>query len=184
MPRETGIGPSEQKPVDWDRTFITGRAYGNDQKLSTRQSIYAFAKRSSQPGFFGWGVSRIAWSGTDLVVDVGCGNGMWLKRLANAMPGARTVGLGPFRGHAPKPRRQVGRSGCRARRCRGRPGAPASRSLRRRGPHDADALPRARQVRGVLAESRRVLRANGGAALVSTPGPRHLGEVRELLREL
>lgn len=51
--------------MDWDRTFLTGRAYGNDDKLSTRQSIYAFSKPSPGPGFFGWGISRIAWRGTE-----------------------------------------------------------------------------------------------------------------------
>jgi hypothetical protein len=33
-----------------------------------------------------------------------------------------------------------------------------------------------------LAESHRVVRPDGGAVFVSTAGPRHLGELRELLR--
>ena len=43
-PTPDGSGANEQEPVDWNRTFIKGRAYGNDENLSTRQSIYAFAK--------------------------------------------------------------------------------------------------------------------------------------------
>ena len=181
MPAGTGIGPSEQKPVDWDRTFITGRAYGNDQKLSTRQSIYAFAKRSSEPGFFGWGLSRIAWGGTELVVDVGCGNGMWLKRLTNAMPGVRTVGLDLSEGML---RSLVARwEGAGV-----APIAVADAQALPLGDHSVDVVLMMQMLYQVpdgssaLAESRRVLRPNGGAVLVSTPGPRHLMELRELLR--
>jgi len=174
-------GPPERVPVDWDRTFITGRAYGDDQKLSTRQSIYAFAKRSSEPGFFGWAVSRIAWRGAERVVDVGCGNGMWLKRLANAVPGVRAMGLDLSEGML---RSFVARWD-------GAGAAPV-------GVADAQALPlRDHSVDVVLmiqmlyhvpdrfsalAESCRVLRPHGGAVLVATPGPRHLGELRGLLR--
>ena len=45
-PPGPGRDPDEQEqvPVDCDRSFIRGPAYGNDQKLATRQSIYAFAK--------------------------------------------------------------------------------------------------------------------------------------------
>jgi SAM-dependent methyltransferase len=180
-PLGTGIGPSEQKPVDWDRTFITGRAYGNDQKLSTRQSIYAFAKRSSEPGFFGWGLSRIAWSGTELVVDVGCGNGMWLKRLANAMPGVRTVGLDLSEGMLQSLVARWEGGGVA-------PVAVADAQVLPLRDHSVDVVLMMQMLYHVpdrssaLAEVRRVLRADGGAALVSTPGPRHLGELRELLR--
>jgi len=82
----------EGKRVDWGRSFLTGRAYGTDEKLSTRQGIYSFCKPTGQPAFFAWGVSRISWTGDELVLDVGCGNGLWLKRLAAAHPGVKAVG--------------------------------------------------------------------------------------------
>lgn len=178
---QAGTGSPDREPVDWDRTFLTGRAYGDDQKLSTRQGIYSFAKRSSEPGFFGWGVSRIGWSGSELVVDVGCGNGMWLKRLANAVPGVRTVAIDLSEGMLRSLVARWGES----------PVAPL-------GVADAQALPlRDHSVDVVLmiqmlyhvpdrssalAESRRVVKPDGGTVLVATSGPRHLVELRGLLR--
>ena len=167
--------------VDWDRSYLTGRAYNTDEKLATRQSIYAFSKPSKEPGFFAWGISRIEWSGTEVVLDVGCGNGMWQKRLLQANPGLRTVGVDLSDGML--------------------------RSLLAAwdGPRkatvavaDAQRLPiRDRSVdvallmhmlyhvpdrEAALAETRRVLRSDRGSALVTTLGPSHLHELRELLR--
>ncbi len=166
--------------VDWDRKFITGRAYGTDEKLATRQSIYAFSKPTGEPGFFGWGVSRISWSGAEVVVDVGCGNGMWLKRLAGGMPGLRAIGVDLSEGMLQSLVAKWEGSG------------PAPVAVA-----DAQELPLRDQSVDValliqmlyhvpersraLAETRRVLREEG-AALIATPGPRHLQEIRELAR--
>jgi SAM-dependent methyltransferase len=173
--------PGPDSRVDWDRSYLTRCAYNNDEKLATRQSIYAFAKPSKEPGFFGWGVSRIEWSGTEVVLDVGCGNGMWQKRLLQAMPGLRTMGMdlseGMLRSFL------AGWDGPRS--------APVAVA-------DAQCLPvRDRSVdvallmhmlyhvpdrTAALSEARRVLRAEGGSALVTTLGRGHLHELREHLR--
>ncbi len=181
MPAPSETPPPEAGPVDWDRSFITGRAYGTDQKLSARQSIYAFSKPNGEPAFFEWGVSRIAWSGTELVVDVGCGNGLWLKRLANAIPGIRTVGLDLSAG-------MLGSLVARWDGSTAPPVAVADAQALPLGSHSVDVVLLMQMLYHVpdrssaLAEAGRVLRLNSGAALVSTPGPRHLQELRELLR--
>lgn len=176
-PKASGPGAT---PVDWDRSFITGGAYGTDEKLATRQSIYAFSKPTGEPGFFGLGMTMITWGGSELVVDVGCGNGLWLKRLASAIPGIRTMGFDLSAGML------------------------ASLAAQWEGPStppvvvaDAQALPLDDHAADVvllmhmlyhvadrssaLAEARRVLRSTG-SAFVSTPGARHLQELRRLFR--
>ena len=174
------MAPRADSRVDWDRSYLTGRAYNTDEKLATRQSIYAFSRPSKEPGFFAWGVSKIEWSGSEVVVDVGCGNGMWQKRLLQAMPGLRTVGLDLSEGML--------------RSLLARWDGPRSAAV---AVADAQRLPmRDRSVdvallmhmlfhvpdrAGTLAETRRI-RADRGSALVTTVGHGHLQELRELLR--
>lgn len=122
--------PGAESRVDWDRSYLTGRAYNTDEKLATRQSIYAFSKPSKEPGFFAWGVSRIEWSGTEVVLDVGCGNGLWQKRLLQAMPGLRTIGMDLSEGMVRRPRKRLGRFEQRSRRRSRRPGPASARPIR------------------------------------------------------
>ena len=167
--------------VDWDRTYLTGRAYNTDEKLAARQSIYSFTKPSNEPGFFAWGVSRIDWSGSEVVLDVGCGNGMWQKRLLRAMPGLRTIGIDLSEGMLGSLRK--GWDG---------PGSPTvavgdAQDLPVRN-HSVDVVLLMHMLYHVpdraaaLAESRRALRVDGGSAVVTTLGRGHLHELRDLLR--
>jgi SAM-dependent methyltransferase len=172
---------SDDSRVDWDRSYLTGRAYNTDAKLATRQSIYAYSKPNKQPGFFAWGVSRIEWKGTEVVLDIGCGNGMWEKRLLQAMPGLRTMGLDLSEGMLRS--LLTGWD------------APRSAAV---AVADGQALPIRDHAVDVallmhmlyhvpdraaaLAETHRVLRAGRGSALVTTVGREHLRELRELVR--
>lgn len=167
--------------ADWDRTYLTGRAYNTDEKLAARQSIYSFTKPSNEPGFFAWGVSRIDWSGSEVVLDVGCGNGMWQKRLLRAMPGLRTIGIDLSEGMLGSLRK--GWDG---------PGSPTvavgdAQDLPVRN-HSVDVVLLMHMLYHVpdraaaLAESRRALRVDGGSAVVTTLGRGHLHELRDLLR--
>lgn len=173
--------PGAEGRVDWDRTYLTGRAYNTDEKLAARQSIYSFSKPSNEPGFFAWGISRIDWSGNEIVLDVGCGNGMWQKRLLQAMPGLRTIGMDLSAGMLRSLRNGWA----------GPSTAPVAVADAQGLPvrdHSVDVallmhmLYHVPDRAAALAESRRVLRRDGGSAVVTTLGRGHLDELRELLR--
>lgn len=175
------MAPGADSRVDWDRSYLTGRAYNTDEKLAARQSIYAFSTPSKEPGFFAWGVSRIDWSGMDVVLDVGCGNGMWQKRLLQAMPGLRMVGVDLSEGMLRS--LLAGWDGPRS--------AAVTVADAQRLPirdHSVDVallmhmLYHVPDRAAALAETRRVLRAGCGSTLVTTLGRGHLQELRELLR--
>ncbi len=175
------MAPRADSRVDWDRSYLTGRAYNTDAKLATRQSIYAYSKPNKQPGFFAWGVSRIEWRGTEVVLDIGCGNGMWEKRLLQSMPGLRTMGIDLSEGMLRS--LLTGWDG---------PRSPAIAVADGQGlpirDHAVDVallmhmLFHVPDRAGTLAEARRILRADRGSALVTTVGREHLQELRELLR--
>ncbi len=164
--------------VDRDRGFITGRAYGTDDNLATRQSIYAFSSATGQPGFFGTAMSKIPWNGDETVLDIGCGNGTWLDRLQQLHPSVRTIGLDLSEGML---RSAAARKGPR-------PSVVA----------DAQALPvrdesvdvalmmhmlyHVPDVPMALDEARRALKREG-RVLVTTPGQNRLGELRSLLED-
>jgi SAM-dependent methyltransferase len=55
--------------------------YGDDRNLAARQSIYAYVR----PGptlFFDWALDLAELEGDERIVDVGCGNGMYLAALS------------------------------------------------------------------------------------------------------
>jgi SAM-dependent methyltransferase len=67
----------EDDPVT-GRRMLTQSAYADDRHIRSRQAIYAYAEKRSDPG---WRTSFVPWDGTQIVVDVGCGNGFDLRRL-------------------------------------------------------------------------------------------------------
>lgn len=67
-----------------DRHHLTTSAYADGRNLAARQSIYRF--RQPQLHFGDWAVQQTDWSGVERVVDVGCGNGVYLQRLAGRVP--------------------------------------------------------------------------------------------------
>jgi len=67
----------EDDPVT-GRRMMTQSAYADDRHIRSRQAIYAYAEKRSDPA---WRTSFVPWDGTQIVVDVGCGNGFDLRRL-------------------------------------------------------------------------------------------------------
>jgi SAM-dependent methyltransferase len=68
---------SDDDPVTGRRT-LTGSAYADDRHLRSRMSIYAYAETAGDPR---WRTSMIPWDGTQIVADVGCGNGFDLRQI-------------------------------------------------------------------------------------------------------
>lgn len=64
----------------FDRAFVKDTAYGDDAHLAARQAIYRY--RVDRVEFFSWALGHIDWRGGERVVDVGCGRGQYLERLA------------------------------------------------------------------------------------------------------
>src|SRR5215469_4301363 len=60
------------------RQFLTRSAYADDCHLRSRQAIFAYA---DEPGDPRWRTSFVGWDGTQVVADVGCGNGFDLRQL-------------------------------------------------------------------------------------------------------
>ena len=58
--------------------MLTGSAYADDRHLRSRMSIYAYADTAGDPR---WRTSMIPWDGTQIVADVGCGNGFDLRQI-------------------------------------------------------------------------------------------------------
>jgi ubiquinone/menaquinone biosynthesis C-methylase UbiE len=60
------------------RRMLTRSAYADDRHLRARQAIWAYAER---PADWRWRTSAVPWDGTQVVADVGCGNGLDLRQL-------------------------------------------------------------------------------------------------------
>ncbi len=56
--------------------MLTGSA--DDRHLRSRMAIYAYAETPAEPR---WRTSVIPWDGTQIVADVGCGNGFDLRQI-------------------------------------------------------------------------------------------------------
>ncbi|WP_171164099.1 class I SAM-dependent methyltransferase [Streptomyces sp. I05A-00742] len=77
-------------PAVTDRRVLTGSAYNTDRDLAARQSLYAWqAPRYDLPGIVADRVHHVR--GT--VVDVGCGNGTFIRRLREVRPDLRLLGF-------------------------------------------------------------------------------------------
>ena len=72
-----------------DRRLLQERAYRDDENLKARQSIYQFAVG---PIDLEWRLGGVEWTGDELVLDLGCGNGLDLGQLAPRSAVGRIVG--------------------------------------------------------------------------------------------
>jgi ubiquinone/menaquinone biosynthesis C-methylase UbiE len=70
--------------------MLTGSAYADDRHLRSRMAIYAYAETAARPG---WRTSMIAWDGTQIVADVGCGNGFDLRQIVPQGRCRHAIGL-------------------------------------------------------------------------------------------
>lgn len=74
--------PDDDDPVT-GRRFLTQNAYADDRHLRSRMAIWRYAEGPADPR---WRTSPVAWDGTQVVADIGCGNGFDLRLL---VPGGR-----------------------------------------------------------------------------------------------
>lgn len=70
--------------------MLTGSAYADDRHLRSRTAIWAYAETPADPR---WRTSVIPWDGTQVVADVGCGNGFDLRQLVPQGRCRHAIGL-------------------------------------------------------------------------------------------
>jgi ubiquinone/menaquinone biosynthesis C-methylase UbiE len=70
--------------------MLTGSAYADDRHLRSRVAIYQYAVTAADPG---WRTSVIPWDGTQVVADVGCGNGFDLRQIVPQGRCRHAIGL-------------------------------------------------------------------------------------------
>jgi SAM-dependent methyltransferase len=71
------VDVSEDDPAT-GRRMLTRSAYADDRHIRSRMAIYAYAETPADPR---WRTSVIPWDGTQIVADVGCGNGFDLRQI-------------------------------------------------------------------------------------------------------
>ena len=158
--------------------MLTGSAYADDRHLRSRMAIYAFAETAAKPG---WRTSMIPWDGTQIVADVGCGNGFDLRQIVPQGRCRHAIGLDLSAGMLRSLR-----------------SVPELRESRRLSLLQADAqrlplpdesvdvalamhmLYHVPDLPAAVRELRRITK-RGGTVLASTNSPAHLAEINELL---
>jgi ubiquinone/menaquinone biosynthesis C-methylase UbiE len=83
------VAVSDDDPVT-GRRMLTGSAYADDRHIRSRMSIYAYAETAADPR---WRTSVIPWDGTQIVADVGCGNGFDLRQIVPQGRCRHAIGL-------------------------------------------------------------------------------------------
>jgi SAM-dependent methyltransferase len=165
---------SDDDPVT-GRRMLTGSAYADDRHLRSRMSIYAYAEKAGDPR---WRTSVIPWDGTQIVADVGCGNGFDLRQIVPQGRCRHAIGLdlsaGMLRSVADL--RQSGRLSLVQ--------ADAQRLPLPDGSVDValamHMLYHVPDVAAAIRELRRITKP-GGTVLASTNSTAHLGEIFALL---
>jgi SAM-dependent methyltransferase len=78
-------------PASETRREEMDEQYGDDRNLAARQSLYAY--RRPGPSLFDWALDLADLSGDERIVDVGCGNGLYLAALSGRGHGGPVHGL-------------------------------------------------------------------------------------------
>jgi SAM-dependent methyltransferase len=87
-----------------DRQHLTTSAYATADNLAARQAIYAY--QQPRIDFPAWALDQAPWRGGETALDVGCGNGGYLRRLAaRPDPPSRLLGFDLSRGMLEEVRR-------------------------------------------------------------------------------
>jgi SAM-dependent methyltransferase len=169
-----------------DREYLTTVQYRTDANLAARQSIYQF--QHPRIDLRAAVCDRAGLAGTEVVADIGCGNGLYLAELARRGHRGRLLGVDLSAGMLAAARAAVSAHTVSAN--------PVSAAGVVVG--DAAALPLADGAAEVtlalhmlyhvpdraaaVRELRRITR-DGGSVLVVLNGPDHLHELRELTSE-
>ena len=77
-------------PNTTDLTVLRTEAYADSANLDDRRALYDF--QDPRPDFFGWILDQVNWPDRGRVLDLGCGPGSHLARLADRRPGVDLVG--------------------------------------------------------------------------------------------
>lgn len=156
-----------------DRGYLTEIQYSSDANLAARQAIYQFRQPRARTA--PWAIDLAALTGDEPVLDVGCGNGLYLRELDGRAHRATVIGMDLSAGML-----------CAA---RAQSPAPLLAGDAQRLPFRADSfgcvlamhmlyhVPDRDQA---ISEIRRVLRP-GGVALFLTNSETHLAELNEML---
>jgi SAM-dependent methyltransferase len=169
-----------------DREYLTTVQYRTDANLAARQSIYQF--QHPRIDLRAMVCDRAGLAGTEVVADIGCGNGLYLAELARRGHRGRLLGVDLSAGMLAAARAAVSAHTVPAN------PVPAAGVV----VGDAAALPLADGAAEVtlalhmlyhvpdraaaVRELRRITR-DGGSVLVVLNGPDHLHELRELTSE-
>lgn len=165
---------SADDPVTGRRT-LTGSAYRDDSRIRSRQAIFAYAEEPASPRSR---TSLVPWDGTQVVADVGCGNGLDLRPLVTGGRCRHAIGVDLSAGmlRTLEPLRGSGRLTLVR--------ADAQRLPLRTDSVDAalamHMLYHVPDIRAAVGELRRIVRP-GGTALASTNSAGTLAEVHGLL---
>jgi ubiquinone/menaquinone biosynthesis C-methylase UbiE len=165
---------SEDDPAT-GRRMLTGSAYADDRHIRSRMSIYAYSETAADPG---WRTSVIPWDGTQIVADVGCGNGFDLRQIVPQGRCRHAIGLDLSAGmlRSLKDLRQSGGLSLIQ--------ADAQRLPLPDGSVDVamamHMLYHVPDIPAAIGELRRITKP-GGTVLASTNGAAHLAELDQLL---
>jgi len=155
--------------------MLTGSAYSDDRLLRSRMAIYAYAETAADPR---WRTSMVPWDGTQIVADVGCGNGFDLRQIVPQGRCRHAIGLDLSAGMLRSLldlRHSGGLSLIQADAQRlPLPDVAVDVAMAMHMLYHVADIPTA------IAELRRITRA-GGTVLASTNGSGHLAEIHELL---
>lgn len=154
---------------------VLDRAYGDSGKLRGRLDLYEWQRPRHDlheviPAY-------AEYADGDRVIDVGCGPGEALARLAARQPVSTLVGLDRSIGMLGEARDRAGKVRCVAGDVAALPMAAGEVDVVLAMMH---MLYHARDPAAAVTELRRVLRP-GGTAVVSTLGPTHLDGLREIV---
>jgi ubiquinone/menaquinone biosynthesis C-methylase UbiE len=165
---------SEDDPVT-GRRMLTGSAYADDRNLRSRVAIYAYAEKAGSPG---WRTSMIPWDGTQVVADIGCGNGFDLRQIVPQGRCRHAVGIDLSAGMLGSlaELRESGRLSVVQADAQHVPLPDASVDVAM-AMHMLYHVP---DVSAAIRELRRITR-NGGTVLASTNGTDHLAEISQVL---